>query len=447
LKKLLTTTAFAVFLSLIGTSQIITTICGNGVAGYTGDGNPASAAQISHPNQLCFDQDGNLFIAEDYNNIIRKIDVFGNISTVAGNGTQGFSGDGGLATSAQINRACGVAVDAAGNLYICDADNFRIRKVDTAGNISTIAGTGTPGYSGDGAAATLAEIGFTSGICLDTAGNIYIASQNNGPAVRKINTSGIISTYAGNGTSGSSGDLGPATSAQLNSPASVFLDGNGNLFIGDLGGMKVRKVNSLGIISTFAGNGSAASGGDGMAATSAQLLYPYDVTADAAGNVYICESGNNKIRKVNTSGIMSTFAGVGGFVGGYDGDGGPAINAHLYHPSSIAIDAAGDIYIGDYENNAIRKVTFGSVGITDVKVAEKINVYPNPAAGLVNIALKDQMDVFSVRVFDITSQMQFEKTELSGSHYSLDFSGFPNGIYFVEITSEGTSSRIKLVKN
>lgn len=364
-------------------AQTISTIAGNGTNGYAGDGGPAINALLDHPNQIIYDAMGNLFIADDYNNVVRKISASGIISTVAGTGISGFSGDGGLAINAELNRATGVTVDAVGNIYICDADNYRIRKVDTAGIIHTIAGNGIDGHSGDGGLATAASIGFISGILVDGLGNIYLASQTDAYGVRKIDTAGIISSIVGNGNVGFSGDGGLAINAQVNSISAIYLDAVGNLYCSDFGGMRIRKVNTLGIISTIAGNGNFGSSGDGGPATSATLFYPYGITMDAIGNLYFCDAANSKVRKIDTLGIISTFAGVGGFTGGYGGDGGLAINASLNNPSAICIDPTGNIIIGDYANNAIRKVAMGiSTGILEGKSTNKnFAVYPNPSNG------------------------------------------------------------------
>lgn len=410
-------------------SQTITTIAGNGTVGYSGNGGAAVNALISHPNQLVFDQAGNLFIAEDYNHVIRKIDVLGNISTVAGNGTLGFSGDGFAATSAQLDRPCGIAVDATGNLYIADADNDRIRKVDNAGIISTIAGTGTNGFSGDGFAATSADIGFPSCIIVDAFGNVFFASQNGGYCVRKINTSGIISTIAGTGVSGYNGDGILAVNAQLTSPAAIYLDAAGNLFIGDFAGMRVRKVNTSGIISTIAGNGSAGSGGDGGPATNSQLFYPYGVAVDGAGNVFICESGNNKIRRIDSAGQISTFAGVGGLLGGYSGNGGPAVLAQLNHPSAVTLDGAGNVYIGDYENNAIRKITVPAMSVSQESYAGA-NIYPNPMTTQASIIFNEEQRNATVKIFDVLGK-EIKTINFSGKELIIEKGGMNDGIYFV----------------
>lgn len=419
-------------------SQTLTTIAGNGTVGYFGDGGPAVSALLDHPNQLAFDQLGNLYIAEDYGNVVRKIDALGIITTVAGTGAAGFSGDGSLAINAELNRATGVAVDNLGNIYICDADNFRIRKVDaTTGIIQTIAGTGTEGYSGDGAAAINATLGFSSGLCFDQVGNLYIAVQGMGYCVRKIDTGGIISTIAGTGTSGYNGDGALAVNAQLNSPASLCIDATGNLYIGDLGGMRVRKVNTSGIISTVAGNGSTATGGDGGLATSAQLFYPYGVAVDADGNMYICESGNNRIRKVNASGIISAFAGTGGLLGGYGGDNGPLLAAQFNHPSSIVLDADGNIFIGDFENNAVRKITALSTGIDAANAVSKLNVsvYPNPFSECTTIHFSGPQDNATISVVDVLGQV-LSATRFTGSQFVLNKGAMAAGVYFVQVADQ-----------
>ncbi len=427
----------AVVTSMAIQSQTINTIAGNGTSGYFGNGGPAINALLDHPNQLAFDQAGNLFIAEDYNNVIRKIDVLGNISTVAGDGTAGFGGDGFPAVNAQLNRATGVAVDAAGNLYICDGDNFRIRKVDVSGNIHTIAGTGTNGYTGNGFAATSADIGFSSGICVDAAGNVYFATQGNGSCIRKIDTGGIISTVAGTGTAGYNGDNILAVNAQLNAPASVFRDAAGNLYIGEVGGMRVRKVNTSGIITTVAGNGSTASGGDGAAATSAQLFYPYGVTVDAGGTMYICESGYNRIRKVDALGIISTFAGMGGLVGGYGGNGGPALLAQFYHPSAVALDAAGNVFIGDFENSAIRKITLGSIGIDEnfSDNSQGLTVSPNPFSSETVITFSEEQKNTTIKITDVLGK-EFHSFAFSGKQLTIEKNELKAGIYFLQANDQ-----------
>ena len=302
---------------------------------------------------MALDGSGNLYIADTNNQRIRKVDSSGVITTVAGTGTYGYSGDGGEATAARLRSPSGVALDALGNLYIVDTDNQRIRKVDTSGVITTVAGTGTDGYSGDGAAATAARLNSPSGVALDGAGNLYIADTNN-DRIRKVDSSGNISTVAGTGTYGYSGDGGEATAARLRSPSGVALDALGNLYIADKSNHCIRKVDSSGNISTVAGNGTGSFGGDGAAATSAALWNPWDVAVDWAGNLYIADRGNQRIRKVDSAGVITTVAGTG--TGSFGGDGSAATAAQLNGPEDIALDALGNLYIADTGNGRIRKV-------------------------------------------------------------------------------------------
>ncbi len=276
------------------------------------------------------------------------------ISTVAGNGTGGYNGDGGTAINTSLYYPMGVAVDAVGNIFIVDQSNHRVRKVNTSGIISTVAGNGTGGYSGDGGAAINASLNYPMGVAVDAVGNIYIADQAN-YRIRKVGANGNISTVAGNGISGYSGDGGAATSASLNVPEGVAVDAVGNIFIADAGSHIIRKVNASGVISTVAGNGTEGFGGDGGAATSANLYQPFGVAVDADGNIFIADSKNNRIRKVNNSGVISTIAGNG--THGFSVDGGAATNASLYAPSGVAVDAFGNIYIADVGNHRIRKTT------------------------------------------------------------------------------------------
>jgi len=253
----------------------------------------------------------------------------GTINTVAGVGMGGYSGDGGAAWMAQLNSPFGVAVDSGGNLYIADTLNHRVRKVDASGNISTVAGNGTDGYSGDGGAAASAQLNKPFGVAVDSGGNLYIADTFN-HRVRKVDASGNISTVAGNGTAGYSGDGGAAASAPLNKPYGVAVDSGGNLYIADTFNHRIRKVDASGNISTVAGTGTAGNPGEGEFATSANIKYPYGVAVDSGGNLYIADTLNHRVRKVDASGNINTVAGNG--TGGYSGDGGAAASAQLNLP-------------------------------------------------------------------------------------------------------------------
>ncbi len=322
-------------------AQIISTIAGNPLVlgGYSGDGGPATASVMNNPYSVTADGKGNIFFADYFNNCIRKINASGVITTVAGNSVSGFSGDGGPATLGQLSRPTGVAVDTGGNIYITDFQNHRVRKVNTSGMLSTIAGKGTGAFSGDGGPATAAEVSSPWGITVDAPGNIYISDCSNN-RIRKIDPLGIISTIAGNGTLGFAGDGAQATAGELNQPTDVALDVNGNVFIADRFNNRIRKVSSTtGNISTVAGSAISGYSGDGIPATAAELTQPLGVYVDASGNIFIADAYNHRVRKVNTSGIISTIAGIGS--SGFSGDGGPATSAQLYFPDGIIFDIPG----------------------------------------------------------------------------------------------------------
>jgi len=342
---------------------VITTVAGTGTPGYSGDNGPATSARLANPQGLAVDSAGNLYIADTNNQCIRKV-ANGAITTVAGTGTRGSSGDNGLATSAQLNNPYGVAVDSAGNLYIADSSNNRIRKV-SGGMIATIAGNGTPGFSGDNGPAISAQLNYPQGIAVDSAGNLYIADPGNPYSTDPSNKSsrirtvanGVIATVAGNGTSGFSGDNGPAISAQLNYPQGVAVDSAGNLYIADTSNNRIRKVANR-VIATVAGNGALGFSGDNGPATSAQLANPWGVAVDFAATLYIADNGNNRVRKVS-NGVIATVAGNG--ARGFSGDNGPATSAQLNNPAGLALDTLGNLYIADYGNNRIRKVSGGTI--------------------------------------------------------------------------------------
>jgi sugar lactone lactonase YvrE len=341
---------------LVSGPPTISTVVGNGTPSLSGDGGPAIQAQLGNPFAVAVDALGNQYVADNQNSVVRKIDAAGVITTVAGNGVFGFSGDGGPATAAELKDPQGVALDAAGNIYISDAAGQRVRRVDFAsGNITTIAGNGTAGFSGDSGTATSAQLNFPVGVAVDSAGNVYIADRDNN-RIRKVTPGGTITTFAGTGVAGYSGDGLAASAAMINSPRSLALDGTGNLFIADRSNNRIRKV-SAGIITTVAGNGQFGLAGDNGPAIGAQLASPFGLALDGAGDLYIADTGNQRIRLVGTNGKISTVVADCGLIAGFSGDGGPASNAHVNSPLGLAVDAFDNLYIADVNNNRIRGAT------------------------------------------------------------------------------------------
>ena len=355
---------------------IIETIGGQpGSPGFAGDGGPFANARLNSPTDIAFDDKGNLYIAELYNNDIRKVTPAGEISTVAGKERlgAGFSGDKGPATSAQLNHPVAIALDGAGNLYIADAGNNRVRKVYAAnGVITTFAGDGTGGYTGDGEVATKAAIDDPTGLAIDSGGDVYIVSSPYG-VVRKVQFgTNIISTVAGNGKDGYTGDGGPAVKAELNYPSNLALDPSGNLYISD-GTSVIRRVDAkTGIITTIAGycvklvNGACGGAytGDGGPGPQAALDNPVEIAYAPGNYLYIADSFNNVVRQLNlTTGIITTAAGDGDGswertygTGGYYGNGGPAIKAELDTPMGVAVDSKGNLYILNYWTCIVQKI-------------------------------------------------------------------------------------------
>jgi len=388
----------------VTSAGVISTFAGTGIAGFSGDGGPATSAKISSPVGVTVDAAGDIVFADAGNNRVRKINTAGIISTIAGNGIQGYSGDNGPAIDASMNVPWGLAYDSEGNLYISDRGNNVVRKVDTGGIITTFAGNGAAGYCGDGGAATQACLNFPRGLAFDARGTLYIADGMN-HRVRAVTSGGIISTVAGDGQPGLSGDGGPATLAAIGSPRNVVVKGS-ILYISNAGQSRIRQVNltndiinayigstlgydgdhntaantlldqpaamipfsnstmafidiwntrirllSGGLVTTVAGGFI----GDGNPATSAAMVFPQSVAFDKTGNLFVAEFSGNRIRKIDTTGKITTVVGQGG-ISGYFGDGGPALNAQIYFPQDVVVDAAGNLFISDQWNNVIRKV-------------------------------------------------------------------------------------------
>lgn len=436
-------------------AQAITTVAGSGygagagTGGYSGDGGPAGAAKLFNPTGVVTYGYNNIYIADQANHSIRKVNYLGIISTVAGNDTAGNTGNGKAATAARLNTPHGLAVDGLGNIYIADHASNVIRKVNTAGIISTVAGTGTAGYTGDGGPATAAKLNAPYGVAIDGIGNLYIADLNNN-VIRMVNIYGVMSTFAGNGYGaglghgGYTGDGGAATAAELSLPAGVGTDVFGNVYIADTRNNVIRKVNSSGVISTVAGNGSAGYAGDGGAATNARLTLPAGIAADGPGNLYIADQGNNVVRKVTTGGAITTLAGT--IAPGYAGDGGAATAAQLNSPAGVAVDGNGLVYIADYGNNAVRMVG-GTAGVNDLNAGgNELKVYPNPSTGSFAIEIPQTGYTSTVTVVDVLGRQVaaevIQTTNIPKSVITLH--NIPSGNYIVKVSSGGQVLRAEV---
>ena len=355
-------------------AQIITTIAGSGIGGVGGDGGHATDAQFSELTGVTADKWGNIYVADWGANVVRKIDTNGIITRFAGGGA---GGDGGLATAAALGLYLvpGLAADTAGNIYI--SDNSAVRMVNTSGIITTVAGNGTYGHSGDGGPATAAEISAPTGICLDKVGNLYISDEQ-ASNIRMVNTSGIISTIAGT-TIGFSGDGGPATNAQLKLPDGISVDDSGNIYFVDAINDRLRKIDKSGVINTIAGDPSSSTGFyNGCPAVGVVFGAPEGLAIDRYGNVYVSDDYSEVVYKITKEGLAYIVAGNG--TEGFSGDNGPATAARLARPSMICFDNAGNLLIADRANWRLRKVWYATSGAPVVKAtAAHLSVFPNPA--------------------------------------------------------------------
>lgn len=363
-------TAAALLPAAVVHAQTISTVAGNGTQGFSGDDGAATAAQLNQPIAAAIDATGNSYIVDYSNRRVRKITPAGVISTVAGNGTFGFNADGNAATAGGLVDVYRVAVDTAGNMYLPEYQSHRIRKITPAGIISTVVGTGVPGFSGDGGPATAAQINGPVGIALDTAGSIYFTDYGNS-RVRKVSPTGVISTIAGTGDRGFSGDGGPATSATFLDPIGLSVAPNGVVYVADTSNSRIRRIGTDGTITTVAGNGTFGFSGDGSSATAATLFAPWDVKADAVGGFYIADTNNSRVRYVRPNGVISTFAGSA--AAGFSGDGGPANTAALNLVYGLAI-GPGRVQIADLGNHRIRQVSLFSTCAAEGYIGSKLTL-------------------------------------------------------------------------
>ncbi len=418
-------------LPVIVQGQIITTVAGNDTTGYSGDGGMATKSRLAWPTFVRPDIAGNLYIADLYNYRIRKVAIDSIINTIVGDGLSNRSGDGGLAIAAGIAYPTSVAVDRIGNLYIAEQDSFSgngpswIRKVSVDDTISSIAGNGTIGYSGDSGQATAAGFQNIIDIAVDGFGNIYLADGNR---IRKINNIGIITTIAGNGIAGFTGDNGPATVAELNNPVGIAVDEIGNVYISDNSNDRIRKVDTAGIISTIAGNGIFGFSGDGGSAISAELYRPEGIAVDRLGNVYIVDQGNLRIRKIDTSGIINTIAGGGS---ADLGDGGPPTSAEFIGPYGVSIDSVGNIYVADPGAYNVRKISPISTEVITVCSPTYITLYPNPAT--IQLTISSSENITSISITNLLGQTVYSSKYSGSLQKSVDVAELPSGVYIIKI--------------
>jgi len=438
MKKLLFLLLFSA--STSGYGQIITRITGFGSA--LGDGGPAIEGSVNTPYDVTTDRLGNIYIADRNNSRIRRIDPSGIITTIAGNGTVGFSGDGGPAVDAVLGRPTSVAVDSLGNIYFLDRDNNRIRKINPAGIITTIAGNGVQSYVVGNGPALSSPLGDGFGIAADWQGNVYIA-EFGAKVIRRVGTDGMITIVAGNGTIGNMGDGGPALEAQLNNPNWIGVDRAGNLYVSDMTGNRVRKVDTNGIITHFAGNqfGSPGFGGDGGPATQALMDGPADVEIDRLGNVYIVSG--DRIRRVDAiSGIITTYAGNGTL--GWGGDGGLAIYANIGGRAGIGVDNDLNLYLAESYGGTIRKVTSGNLGLTDNKFeTTELSLYPNPSSGQLVIE-SNTTGTQQLRITDVNGNVLLSK-EVNGTTNAIDLAQLSDGVYIVSLLTAESVQTTRLV--
>jgi streptogramin lyase len=374
----------------------IATVAGNGTAGDSGSNGPATDAELDFPGGLAVDSAGDLLITDGNNYVVHEVvKATGDIVTFAGNGHAGYSGDGGPATDAELNLTNSVAIDSAGDLFMSDAGNHRIREVVKAtGDIKTVAGTGTAGYSGDGGPATGAEVQGCCGLAVDSAANLFIADSNNN-VVREVSAAtGDITTVAGNGKAGYRGDIGSAIDAELNNPVNVAVDSAGDLFIADQGNNVVREVvEATGKIITIAGTGAAGYSGDGGHPTDAELQGCVGLAFDSEGDLFIGDSVDNVVREVvRATGDITTVAGDGR--AGYRGDGGPATAAEFSRLSWLAVGSAGELFVCDAGNSVVREVT-PAVTVTVAVGRATLVIHTQPSGNAVaGAAFADQPVIY-----------------------------------------------------
>ncbi len=442
MKKLILITI--VFLSLFcgAQAQVIVTAAGNGIAGYSGDGLLAVDAELRLPQGVVLDDSGNLYICDVNNGCIRKVSpgYGGIITTIAGTGTPGYNGNHALGIYTQLNGAYDVAIDHNGNVYIPDAGNNCIWKVNPADSIFMIAGTSIAGYNGDGIPATAAQVNSPIGIAVDIIGNVFFIDAYN-YRIRRIDTNGIITTIAGTGVAGFSPDGSQADTVKLDLIGSIRIDKSGNLFFTD--NVRVRKIDSAGIITTIAGNGIIGYSGDSGMATSAEIGGSA-IAIDSAGDIFIADgSSSNRVRMVNTAGFIYTIAGNG--IGGYSGDNIDPLLAHICAPTGVAVNNMGEIYIGDMCNNRVRLVTMHPLDANKrITTPDDVTIFPNPCDQYFNIQVNQAIDEMAeVSVSNIVGEI-VSKLQMKTNKPVTVPANWPPGVYIINATTKLRQYNVKV---
>jgi sugar lactone lactonase YvrE len=416
---------FLLFCTYLTQSQTITTVAGDGSSGFSGDGGLATTAQLNLPFNLTFDKSDNIFIADTYNNSIRKIDSkSGIITTVVGTADK--------RQVSELKTPTGLTFDNYNNLFIADLANLRIRKV----NLDTGSAITLVGQKSEKEVPNInASLGGPFSVVFDKKGNLYI-SINGDSKVSKVEFyTGKISTVAGTGEAGFTGDGDLAKNAQLANPTGLALDGKGNLFIADTGNERIRKVDlNTGIITTIAGTGETGFKGDGDLAKNARLANPLGLAIDKKGDLFVVDRGNNRVRKIDmSSGVISTVAGTG--EAGFSGDGSLATKAKLANPTGLAFNKEGDLFVVDRGNNRIRKISgLSSTSNDEVALAANVLVYPNPSTDKITVELKNNLELKKVSLFDTAGK----QVKVKMTDNTLNVAKLPRGIYVLRVaTSKG----------
>ncbi len=439
-------------------AQNIYTFAGNGygsgsnTGGYGGDNYFAQSAALYNPSGVATHDYSAVFIADQGNHVIRAVNALSTISTYAGKDSAGYGGDGGKAADCILDRPYAIALDGLNNLYIADYNNHVVRKIDVTGNITTIAGSGVAGYSGDGAMATDAKLRYPYGLAVDNFGNVYIADAGNN-VIRLVDNAGFIHTFAGNGYGaglglghgGYTGDGGNPRAARLNSPKGVAVDVSGTVYIADSKNNAIRKV-SMDTITTLAGIGYSGYTGNGGPAAIAMLNFPSSIAVDGSYNIYFTDQGNNVVRKITPAGIISTIAGNG--TSGYSGDGGPAIAAELNSPLGVTVDGAGLIYIADAGNNRIRIVgNYHPNSVSPLNASTfGLSIFPNPSNGTFSVTMPVAVNNGTLTLSDLLGRVVETRTinGNAGADQTVNFTNLASGNYILKLETEGNIYREKV---